>query len=355
MPRSSVALGLILSLVTLSGIASAQVGPGARNLGPEFNIYDADHIPENDPAIAQLLAEMSAEEATAILQRELAGAQLFGLDGVPAEHWGSAAEASPAPPTPQSAAAHTLVVDQQGLSWRSMIQGEEEVSARFAFAEGVQLWTRFSMAERDSSTDPPTDSPQGVVLYLLTEVGADDVFEHPVSFSKILPSYPDRLPTHVVVGSKRPLAEPGLFFEEGRPGGFAVCCFSSTGFGDGGDDPHLALERLPLVIAAFQRLAPNLEVLDHDGLLFSFPQSDPNGEEVETILVKCNSNPLDNQAIVLCQYNQLLGLAYMKYNHVYYPELAGPCSVEWVGDYRAQGECVEFTMMNHFLMENPDN
>ncbi len=290
MLRRSIALGLFLSLLMVANVGVAQVGPGARTLGPEFNLYNADHIPENDPTIEGLGSEMSVEEATAILQRELVGAQFIGLDGVLAEHWGSVTDAaSPSPPTPQSAAAQTLVVDQEGLSWRSMVQGEEEVVARFAFEEGVQLWTRFSMAERDASTDPPTDSPQGVVLYLLTEEGAHDVFEYPVDFSKILPGYPDRLPTYTAErSSPRRLAEPGLFFDAGRPGGFAVCCFSSTGSGDGGVDAHLSLGRLPLVIAALQRLAPNLEILDHGGLLFSVPLSYPRSEEIEIIIAKCN-------------------------------------------------------------------
>ena len=63
----------------------------------------------------------------------------------------------------------------------------------------------------------------------------------------------------------------------------------------------------------------------------------------------------DNQGVVLCQYEQIAGLAYMKYNEVYFAELAYMCAREWVGDYRAQSECVDYTMMNHHVQENPDN
>ncbi len=45
----------------------------------------------------------------------------------------------------------------------------------------------------------------------------------------------------------------------------------------------------------------------------------------------------------------------MKYNEVYFAELAYMCAREWVGDYRAQSECVDYTMMNHHVQENPDN
>ena len=350
LPRSFT-IGLSLSLLTLAGVGASQVGPTARTLGPEFNPYNADFIPENHPSIAELRSEMSVEEATAILQSELVGAQFFGLDGVMAEHWGPIGIV---PVTPQAAAVQTLVADQEGLSWQSMVPGEEEVLARFAFEDAVQIWSRFSMAERDASTDPPTDSPQGVVLYLLTADGADDVYLDPIAYSKIVPSYPNRLPAYGAKGRARTLTTPGIFVEDGNPSGFAVCCFSSTGFGDG-EGVHLSLERLPLVIAAFMRLSPNLEVRDNAGLLLSVPLSFPQTVEVDTILTFCNSAGFHNQGVPLCHYSQLQGLAYMKLNETLFPELARGCALEWPGDYRTQGECVDFSMMNHFIMPNPAN
>jgi hypothetical protein len=311
-------------------------------MGPEFNTYNADHIPENDPDIARLISDMSLEEATAILQRELVAAQFLGLDGVKTEHWGSSGSTSPPQPTPESAATRTLVVDQRGLSWRSMARNEEEVLASFSFADAVQVWTRFSMAERTSSSDPPTVSPQGVVLYLLTGDGVDEVMENAIALSKILPSYPGGLPSY---SSGRFLVEPGLFVEEGSPGGFAVCCFSSTGFGDGAD-PHLPLERLPLVIAAFQRLSPNLETRE-TRLLLTVPLASPTSGETETIIAQCNREGFDNQGVFLCQLDQLNGLAYVKV-HAHGPDrnLVEQCAVEWVGDYHGQAACVLDTMMD---------
>ena len=349
MPRRPFTIGLSLSLLTLAGVGASQVGPTARTLGPEFNPYNADLIPENHPSIAELRSEMSVEEAMAILQSELVGAQLIGLDGVTAEHWGPIGIV---PVTPQAAAVQTVIVDQEGLSWQSMVHGGEEVQARFAFEDGVQLWTRFSMAERDVSTDPPTDSPQGVILYLLTADGAYDVYLDPIAFSKIVPSYPNRLPVYGAKGRARTLTTPGIFVEDGNPGGFAVCCFSSTGFGDG-EGVHLSLERLPLVIAAFMRLSPNLEVRDNAGLLLSVPLSFPQTEEVDTILTFCNSAGFHNQGVPLCHYSQLQGLAYMKLNETLFPELARGCALEWPGDYRSQGECVDYSMMYHTIQQNP--
>ncbi len=340
MLRRSLAIGLSLSLLAVANMGFTQVGPGARSLGPDFNIYNADNIPEDVPTIVRLASEISLEEATAILQRELAAAQFFGLDGVIAEHWGSADT------TPESTATRTLVVDRRGLSWRSMAPDEEEVVATFAFEDAVQIWSRFSMAERDASTDPPTDSPQGVVLYLLTEGGADDVFQDPINLSKILPNYPDLLPTYIAARSARPLAASGLFFEAGSPAGFAVCCFSSTGFSPDGMNAHLPIGRLPLVIAAFQRLAPNLEYVDHAGLLFSVPNAEPTSEEADVITALCNRDGFDNQGVVLCQHNQLHGLAFMKiHSHGDMPGLIYICEAEEVGDYEAQATCVTQTMM----------
>ena len=350
LPRSFT-IGLSLSLLTLAGVGASQVGPTARTLGPEFNPYNADFIPENHPSIAELRSEMSVEEATAILQSELVGAQLIGLDGVTAEHWGPVGIA---PVTPPAAAVQTLIVDQEGLSWQSMVHGGEEVQARFAFADGVQLWTRFSMAERDASTDPPTDSPQGVILYLLTADGVYDVYLDPIAYSKILPSYPNRLPVYGAKGSARTLTTPGIFVEDGNPSGFAVCCFSSTGFGDG-EGVHLSLERLPLVMAAFMRLSPNLEIRDYAGLLMEVPLSYPTSEEVGTIRAFCNTGRFHNQGTTFCQHNALQGLGYMKHNETAFPTLARECALEWPGDYRSQGECVDYSMMYHTIQPNPAN
>lgn len=330
MPHRTTALGLILALLMLSSSGSAQQEPIGQTLGPEFNSYNADHIPENDPEIARLLADMSLEDASAILQAELVAAQFFGLDGVKTG----------------SAGAQNLTVDQQGLSWRSMNQNEEEVLANFSFEDAVQIWTRFSMAERTSQTDPSTATPQGVVLYVLTDAGVDDVMQYPIPLSKILPSYPAQLPAYPPNAGGRFLIEPGLFVEGGRPDGFAVCCFSSTGFGDGGEDPHLALERLPLVIAAFQRLSPNLVTPDTRGLLLTNPLADPSTEEAETIIAQCNLAGFDNQGVFLCQNDQLNSLAYMKsHAHGMMGHLVERCSAEWVGDYLEQAKCVLNTMM----------
>ena len=69
-------------------------------------------IPEEPPLDrTNSVSEMSVEEATAILQSELVGAQFFGLDGVMAEHWGPIGIV---PVTPQAAAVQTLVADQEG-------------------------------------------------------------------------------------------------------------------------------------------------------------------------------------------------------------------------------------------------
>ena len=57
-----------------------------------------------------------------------------------------------------------------------------------------------------------------------------------------------------------------------------------------------------------------------------------------------------NQRVVLCQYVQLQSLAYMKHNDEFYPQYSVPCAKEWPGDYRAQSECVVFTMMTHKLL-----
>ena len=339
MPRNHPALGLILSVFMLSNSGSTQVQPIGQTLGPEFNTYNADHLPENDPAIARLISDMSIEEATAILQRELVAAQFFGLDGRKAEHWGSTDT------TPESTATQTLVVDRQGLSWRSMAQHDAEVLATFPFEEAVQIWTRFSMAERTSNSDPPTATPQGVILYLLTEAGVDDVMQYPIPLSKILPSYPAALPSYPADDGGPLLVRPGLFKEEGNPGGFAVCCFSSTGFGEA-DEPQLPLERLPLVIAAFQRLSPNLVPPDTRGLLLTNPLAFPTPEEVDNILAQCNRGGFDNQGVFLCQHDQLHSLAYMKTHTDHMMAiLAERCAAQWVGNYHEQANCVMNTMM----------
>ena len=335
------------SEVVFEGVASDQIwelayeqtAPLGQTLGPEFNTYNADHIPENDPHIAQLLADMTGEQAIAILQRELVAAQFFGLDGEKAEHWGTADTA------PESTATRTLTVDRQELSWRSMAQHEQETLATFRFEEAVQIWTRFSMAESTSHTDPPSATPQGVILYLLTDVGVDDVMQYPIPLSKILPSYPGQLPSYPPDAGGRFLIEPGLFIEGGRPDGFAVCCFSSTGLGET-NEPHLPLERLPLVIAAFQKLSPNLVPPDTRGLLLTNPLADPSTEEAATIIARCNLAGFDNQGVFLCQNDQLNSLAYMKsHAHGMMGHLVERCSAEWVGDYLEQAKCVLNTMM----------
>jgi hypothetical protein len=336
-------LGIILSLLMLSNSGSVQAESSGQILGYEFNIYNADYLPEHDPSIARLVADMSVEEAVQILQRELVGAQFFGLDGVKVENTSSAE------PTPESAAVQTLVVDRPGLSWRFMLQHEEGVLASFAFDDAVQVWTRFSMAKKSTDSDPPTVSPQGVVLYILTHDGVEDVMENAIALSKILPSYPGRLPSY---STGQSLARPGLFVREGSPGGFAVCCFSSTGFGHG-EEPDIPLERLPLVIAAFQRLSPNLETPE-SRLLLVVPLAKPTNEEVETIIAFCNRGGFDNQGVFLCQHNQLHGLAYMKsHAHGSMSNLVDQCALKWVGDYRQQAECVTYDMM--IMSDPPDD
>lgn len=111
-------------------------------------------------------------------------------------------------------------------------------------------------------------------------------------------------------------------------------------------DAHLPIERLPLVIAAFQRLAPNLEYVDHAGLLFSVPNAEPTSEEADVITALCNRDGFDNQGVVLCQHNQLHGLAFMKiHSHGDMPGLIYICEAEEVSDYEAQATCVTQTMM----------
>ena len=329
------ALGLILFILSLSSSGTTQESVG-QTLGPEYNIYNADHLPENDPRIAEIAADMSVQEAAAILQRELVGAQFFGLNGVKAAHWGSSDISA------ETAATRTLVVNQRELSWRSMMQGEEEALASFSFEEAVQVWTRFSMAERSSDNDPAAATPQGVVLYILTNDGVNDVMEYPIPLSKILPSYPAGLSPYP---SGFSLTAPGLFVKNGNPSGFTVCCFSSTGFGDG-EDPHLPLARLPLVIAAIQKLSPNLTSPDTAGLLLTNPLAYPTVEEAENILAQCNRGGFDNQGVFLCQNDQLNSLAYMK-SHTggMMDHLVVRCSSTWLGDYLEQSKCVLNTMM----------
>ena len=332
-------LGFILFLL-LSVVA--QEASHNRVLGPEFNLYDGDFIPEHHPDIDTLVSYMSVEDAISILQRELAGAQFIGLDGVMAEHWGNTSGGEDV--TPQAAAVQTLKVDERGITWQAGSYGD---LFAFGFDSAVQLWTRFSMAMRDTCSGE--DSPQGVVLYLLTEDGAYDVFDFPVQFSKIVPLHPSLLPAQPAVRSALPLTEPALFMGEGRPEGFAVCCFSSTGLGQE-QEPQMSLDVLPLVIAAFKRLGANITIPEYDGLLFEVPLSTPNGGEIDNILKVCNMSGPHNQRVVLCQYVQLQSLAYMKHNDEFYPQYSVPCAKEWPGDYRAQSECVEFTMMTHKLL-----
>jgi hypothetical protein len=341
--RKHLASRLTLPLLLLGQLALAQVQPGAPVLGPDYNRYNADHLPEHDPAIAELMSAMTAEEAIAILQRELAGAQFFGLDGVKAEHWGTPEAA------PGATAARTLAVDREGLSWRTMAQDEEgegDVVVSFSFADAVQVWTRFSMAHGTPDSDPPAITPQGVVLYLLSDGGVDDVMEEPIPLSKILPSYPGALPSYSPDTRGIRLTQPGLFLAEGRPGGFAVCCFSSTGFGLE-DDPQLSLERLPLVIAALQTLSPNLETPDLRGLMLTNPLASPTPEESQSILALCNRGGFDNQGVFLCQHDQLHGLAYMtSHGHGMMQDLIVICTSEWVDNYLEQAKCVLNTMMD---------
>ena len=336
-------LGFILFLL-LSVVA--QEASHNRVLGPEFNLYDGDFIPEHHPDIDTLVSYMSVEDAISILQRELAGAQFIGLDGVMAEHWGNTSGGEDV--TPQAAAVQTLKVDERGITWQAGSYGD---LFAFGFESAVQLWTRFSMAMRDTCSGE--DSPQGVVLYLLTEDGAKDVFEDPIAFTKIIPRYPTRLPTHQGKGVARNLGDPGVFSEPGSPEGFAVCCFSSTGSSDEGEETHLSLERLPQVIAAFERLSPRLETPELNGLLLA-SHFVPDADEFEDIINFCNRDGSPhNQKTALCQYSALQGLAYVKHTEATMPKYSTVCAKEWPGDYRGQGECIDFTMMYHRLQDNP--
>ena len=340
-------LGFILFLL-LSVVA--QEASHNRVLGPEFNLYDGDFIPEHHPDIDTLVSYMSVEDAISILQRELAGAQFIGLDGVMAEHWGNTSGGEDV--TPQAAAVQTLKVDERGITWLSAAINEGEYNNRFYFDEAISLWTRFSMAEQETCGDDFKASPQGVALFLLSEAGVETVMQNALPLSKILPAYPDQLPTYFPNDNLRPLPEPGLFLEGGSPEGFVVCCFSSTGLGVNGE-PNLHLDRLPLVLAALERLGSRLTEPQDDGLVITVPLAEPSPAELDVILARCNENDRHNQGTVLCQFQQLSGLVYMK-AHFQTAErnMALQCAKDFPDDYTDQANCVLDTMMGIFTWED---